>query len=99
MGANDCITLISYNAVARDLRGLGLYQESLDIARKVVAGFASAGGRENLAWLHAREGFATALRKAGHHWDALQESEDVVQRYRDYLGPDHIVHAAGRQPT
>jgi hypothetical protein len=35
------------------------------------------------------EGFAAALRKAGHHWDALQESEDVVHRYRDYLGPDH----------
>ena len=90
LGANDSITLVSYHAVARDLRDLGLYQESLDIARKVVGGFASAGGRENPDWLNARTGFAAALRKAGHHWDALQESEDVVQRYRDYLGPDHI---------
>ena len=89
LGASDPRTLVSYNAVARDLRGLGLYQESLDIARKVVGAFAAAGGRENPDWLNARTGFAAALRKAGHHWDALQESEDVVQRYRDYLGPDH----------
>ena len=83
-------TLNSSNAVARDLRGLGLYQESLDIARRVVAAFEAAGGRENIRWLQACEGFATALRKAGHHWDALQESEHVLQRCRDYLGADHM---------
>ena len=60
-----------------------------DIARKVVAAFAAAGGRENPDWLNARTGFAAALRKAGHHWDALQWSEEVVQRHRDYLGLDH----------
>ena len=76
--------------MARDLRGLGRYQESLDIARRVVGAFEAAGGRENIRWLHACEGFATALRKAGHHWDALQESEHVVQRCRDYLGVDHM---------
>ena len=63
-----------------------------------IAGYARArwwrdsrpGGRpENLDWLNARKSFAAALRKAGYHWDALQESEDVVQRYRDYLGMDH----------
>ncbi len=90
LGPNDPITLKSHNAVARDLRGLGLYQESLDIARKVVGAFEAVGGRENPNWLHACEGFATALRKAGHHWDALQESEHVFQRCRDYLGVDHM---------
>jgi hypothetical protein len=55
-----------------------------------VAAFESAGGRENIRWLHACEGFATALRKAGHHWDSLQESEHVLQRCRDYLGADHM---------
>jgi hypothetical protein len=90
LGPNDLRTLFSHDAVARDLRGLGLYQESLDIARKVVGAFAAASGRENLDWLNARAGFAAALRKAGHYWDSLQESEEVVQRYRDYLGPDHI---------
>jgi hypothetical protein len=81
---------MSSTAVARDLRGLGLYQESLDIGRRVVAAFEAAGGRENIRWLDACEGFATALRKAGHHWDALQESEHVLQRCRDYLGLDHM---------
>jgi len=90
LGPNAPLTLHSHNAVARDLRGLGLYQESLDIARKVAGAFEALGGRENPYWLHAREGFATALRKAGHHWDALQESEHVLQRYRDYLGVDHM---------
>src|SRR6266700_3709916 len=90
LGADDIYTLNSSNAVARDLRGLGLYQESLDIARRVVAAFQTAGGRENIRWLQACEGFATALRKAGHHWDALQESEHVLQRCRDYLGTDHM---------
>jgi tetratricopeptide (TPR) repeat protein len=75
--------------VARDLRDLGHYQESLDTARKVVEGFAATRGPENLDRLNAHKGFAAALRKAGYHWDALQESEDVVQRYREYLGPDH----------
>jgi tetratricopeptide (TPR) repeat protein len=75
--------------VARDLRDLGRYQESLDTARTVVRAFAATATRENLDWLSARKGFAAALRKAGHHWNALQESEDVVQRYRNYLGPDH----------
>ncbi len=89
LGPNDLRTLASHDAVAIDLRSLGRYQESLDIARKVAAAFDAAGGRESPDWLNARKGFAAALRKAGHHWDALQESEDVVQRYRDYLGPDH----------
>ncbi len=87
---DDISTLMSANAVARDLRGLGRYQESLDVARGVVAAFEAAGGRENIRWLDACEGFATALRKAGHHWDALQESEHVLQRCRDYLGVDHM---------
>ena len=83
-------TLMSSNAVARDLRGLGRYQESLDIGRRVVNTFEAVSGRENIRWLHACEGFATALRKAGHHWDALQQSEHVLQRCRDYLGADHM---------
>ena len=90
LGANDLNTLWSSNAVAYDKRGLGLYQESLDMARRVVAAFESVGGRENVRWLHACVGFAAALRKAGHHWDALQESEHVLQRCRDYLGVDHM---------
>jgi tetratricopeptide (TPR) repeat protein len=90
LGANDLRTLVSYDAVASDKRGLGLYQESLDIARRVVATFAAASDRENPDWLYARMGFAVALRKAGHHWDSLRENEDVVQRCRDYLGPDHM---------
>ena len=89
LGTDDMYTLYSSNAVARDLRGLGLYQESLDVTRRVVAAFEAAGGRENILWLEAAEGFATALRKAGHHWDARQEGEHVLQRYRDYLGVDH----------
>jgi len=72
LGDNDPRTLYSQDMVASDLRGLGRYQESLDTARKVVAAFAAAGGRENPDWLNARTGFAAALRKAGHHWDALQ---------------------------
>jgi tetratricopeptide (TPR) repeat protein len=90
LGATDIGTLMSANAVARDLRGLGLYQESLDLARKVRNAFQAVGGRENIRWLHACEGFATALRKAGHHWDAQQECEHVLQRCRDYLGADHM---------
>jgi tetratricopeptide (TPR) repeat protein len=72
------------------LRGLGQYQESLDVARKVASAFERAGARENYSWLVASAGFATALRKAGHHWDALQESEYVLQRHRDHLGLDHM---------
>ncbi|HEX6509703.1 MAG TPA: FxSxx-COOH system tetratricopeptide repeat protein [Chloroflexota bacterium] len=90
LGPHDPVTLISYDSVARDLRGLGLYQESLDIARKVASAFEAASVRENPHWLNAREGFAAALRKAGHHWDALQESEHVLQRYREYLGVEHM---------
>jgi tetratricopeptide (TPR) repeat protein len=90
LGADDLTTLTSANAAAHDKRGLGLYQESLDMARQVVGAFDVVGGRENIRWLHACEGFAVALRKAGHHWDALQESEHVLQRCSDYLGADHM---------
>ena len=90
LGPNDPLTLSSHHAVARDLRGLGEYQESLDIARKVWNAFEAAGGRENSQWLVAGEGFATALRKAGYHWEALQQREHVLQRYRDYLGDEHM---------
>ena len=48
----------------------------------------SAAGRT--LWLDACDGFANALRKAGHHWDAMQESEHVLYRSRDYLGADHV---------
>lgn len=90
LGPDDLLTLNSYSAVARDLRSLGLYQESLDIARKAANAFEAIGGRENPFWLEACDGFATALRKAGHHWDAMQENEHVLYRYRDYLGIDHM---------
>jgi tetratricopeptide (TPR) repeat protein len=89
LGPNDLWTLYSASSVARDLRGLGQYQESLDISRRVTNSFAAIDARESTNWLYAREGFATSLRKAGHHWDALQEGEQVLQRYRDYLGSDH----------
>ncbi len=90
LGPDDPITLNSHSAVARDLRSLGRYQESLDIARQAAKAFEAIGGRENPFWLDACDGFATALRKAGHHWDAMQESEHVLYRYRDYLGVDHM---------
>ena len=90
LGPHDILTLRSYTSVAHDLRNLGRYLESLDMARDVVRSFEGLGVRENPYWLFACDGFATALRKAGHHWDALRESEHVVQRYRDYLGSDHM---------
>jgi tetratricopeptide (TPR) repeat protein len=90
LGPGDMNTLNSSNAVARDKRGLGDYQQSLDIARRVVGAFDAAGGRENIRWLQACEGFATALRKAGHHFDAQRESDHVLQRCRDYLGAEHM---------
>ena len=91
LGRNDPLTLHSHNAVARDLRGLGEYQTSLDIARGVCNDFEALGVRENANWLRSCEGFATALRKAGHYWDALQQRELVLARYRDYLGDDHML--------
>ncbi len=91
LGPNDLWTLYSAGSIARDLRGLGRYQESLDQARKVIKAFAAMGPRESTNWLYAREGFATALRKAGHHWDALQEGQLVLQWYQDYLGHDHTI--------
>lgn len=94
LGPNDPLTLHSHNAVARDQRGLGKYQESLEIARDVWRAFEAVGRgenrRENTNWLRACEGFATALRKAGHHFEASQEREHVLQRCRDYLGDDHM---------
>ena len=90
LGPNDPLTLSSQNAVARDHRGLGGYQQSLDIAREAWDAFESADAWENSEWLRVGEEFATALRKAGHHWDALQQREHVLQRYRDYLGDNHM---------
>ncbi len=89
LGPGDMRTLSSSDAAAFDLRGLGRYQESLDIMRKVVAAFAALGSRDSPDSLNACKGFAVALRKTGHHADALRESEDVVRRYQEYLGPDH----------
>ena len=51
LGPNDPSPSTPTDAVARDLRGLGLYQESLDIARKAVKAFEAIGGRENTFWL------------------------------------------------
>jgi tetratricopeptide (TPR) repeat protein len=90
LGPSDILTLRSSIAVAHDLRSLGRYQESLDMARSAVRVFEELSVRENTTWLMACDGFATALRKAGYPWEALQESEHVVQRYRDYLGSDHM---------
>ena len=86
---SDPCTLDSYDAVALTCATSAATRNRWTSRRRVVRGVRAAGGRENPDWLNARKGFAAALRKAGHHWDALQESEDVVQRYRDYLGPDH----------
>ncbi len=90
LGDNAPITLITQCLVAFDLRSLGRYAESLDVTRTAVRTFAALGGPENLDYLNARIGFAVALRRAGNHWDARRESEDVIQRCREYLGADHM---------
>ncbi len=55
-----------------------------------IEGFEAAGGRENLDLAATRaRGSPPRCARPAIHWDALQESEEVVQRYRDYLGPDH----------
>jgi hypothetical protein len=84
LGASDLRTLTSKDAISFDLRGCGEYEFALDMAREVMNVLRSRTGGDNPDVLNAYKGFAVALRKAGLHKDALQESEVVLQRYRDY---------------
>ena len=90
LGDSAPMTLISQHILAFDLRSLGRYTESLDIARTAVRTFAAISRPDNPDYLTARMGLAVALRKAGHRWNALRESENVIQRCQEYLGADHM---------
>jgi tetratricopeptide (TPR) repeat protein len=86
LGPFDLRTLTSKDAVSLDLRGCGEYDLALDVAREVMAVLSNRTGGDNPDVLNAHKGFAVALRKAGLYEDALHESEQVLQRYRDYYG-------------
>src|SRR5260370_37247175 len=68
LGASDLITLTSYDAVARDLRGLRLHQASLVIARTVLGALAAARGPDHPDWLNAHARVGTAPRQGRHQW-------------------------------
>jgi Tetratricopeptide repeat/NB-ARC domain len=86
LGASDLRTLASKDAVAFDLRGCGEYELALDMSREVIAALENRRRGDNPDVLNAHKGFAVALRKAGMHADALQESDDVLRRYANYYG-------------
>ena len=91
LGPNDPITLHSQNAVARDLRSLGRYQESLDIARKVVRTRSSrpGPGEPRMAGCSAK-GSRPRCARPGITGTRCRRGEHVLQRYRDYLGEEHM---------
>ena len=90
LGDNDPRTLYSQDMVASDLRGdwVATRSHSTPRARSSRRLRPPEAGRIPTGSTRGRV-LPLALRKAGHDWDALQWSEEVVQLHRDYLGLDH----------
>jgi tetratricopeptide (TPR) repeat protein len=91
LGPSDTRTLASKDAAAQDLRRCGLYEESLEVARAVVDALDDGRRSANNAdVLNAQKGLGVALRRAGHHLDALEQSREAYELYAaSSMGPAH----------
>jgi tetratricopeptide (TPR) repeat protein len=94
-GRDDNILVVfSMNAVARDLRQLGLYPQARDLAEQAYRLFQDVVGRGvlrgNHAWvlLQAKD-LSVARRMAGDFAEALVLARDVYDRYVSDFTPDH----------
>jgi tetratricopeptide (TPR) repeat protein len=68
---------------------VGDYESSRDLAREVVAIWERRWGADDEMTLLARRHLANAIRALGNPAEALAMDEEILERFRATLGPDH----------
>jgi tetratricopeptide (TPR) repeat protein len=75
--------------LSRDLYGLGLYDEAIELQRRWLPVLRSRLGPDHANVLLALRIHAATLRKAGQPNEALEMAREVVRRRRERYGEDH----------
>ena len=82
--ATDRSALDSQFAIARDLRRLGRYEDSLDELTKIIRILEKAGGPWRLPALLYSLDLGITLRRLGYYNEALNQGEAILQRISNW---------------
>ncbi|MFF5335182.1 FxSxx-COOH system tetratricopeptide repeat protein [Streptomyces sp. NPDC013181] len=88
-GTQDLEHLRAATGLAADLRGLGRYDEALDISTWVLAGYQELLGDQDSRTLNAQNNLAVTLRLLGRYHESLELNRRTLEARRQLLRQRH----------
>ncbi|MEW1887317.1 FxSxx-COOH system tetratricopeptide repeat protein [Streptomyces sp. NPDC085659] len=88
-GTGDLEYLRAATGLAADLRGLGRYDEALEISSAVLAGYQELLGDQDSRTLSAQNNLAATLRLLGRYSEALELNGRTLDARRQFLRQRH----------
>ncbi|MFJ7195307.1 MULTISPECIES: FxSxx-COOH system tetratricopeptide repeat protein [unclassified Streptomyces] len=88
-GAKDLEHLRAAGGLAADLRGLGRYDEALEMSTWILAGYRELLGDQDSRTLSAQNNLAVSLRLLGRYEESLELYRRTLEARRQVLRPRH----------
>ncbi|MFE6492175.1 FxSxx-COOH system tetratricopeptide repeat protein [Streptomyces sp. NPDC057747] len=88
-GAKDLEHLRAASGLAADLRGLGRYDEALEMSTWILAAYRELLGDQDARTLSAQNNLATSLRLLGRYEESLELNRRTLEARRQVLRPRH----------
>ncbi|MGW2107374.1 FxSxx-COOH system tetratricopeptide repeat protein [Streptomyces sp. NPDC001948] len=88
-GVQDLEHLRAAGGLAADLRGLGRYEEALEMSGWVLAAYRELLGDQDSRTLNAQNNLAVSLRLLGRYQESLELNRRTLEARRQFLGQRH----------
>ncbi|MFD0344484.1 FxSxx-COOH system tetratricopeptide repeat protein [Streptomyces sp. NPDC127117] len=88
-GVQDLEHLRAAGGLAADLRGLGRYDEALEMSGWVLAAYRELLGDQDSRTLNAQNNLAVSLRLLGRYEESLELNRRTLEARRQFLGQRH----------
>ncbi|WP_385622612.1 FxSxx-COOH system tetratricopeptide repeat protein [Streptomyces sp. P8-A8] len=88
-GVQDLEHLRAAGGLAADLRGLGRYDEALEMSGWVLAAYRELLGDQDSRTLNAQNNLAVSLRLLGRYQESLELNQRTLEARRQFLGQRH----------
>ncbi|MFB7184285.1 FxSxx-COOH system tetratricopeptide repeat protein [Streptomyces sp. NPDC056230] len=88
-GVQDLEHLRAAGGLAADLRGLGRYDEALEMSGWVLAAYRELLGDQDSRTLNAQNNLAVSLRLLGRYEESLELNQRTLEARRQFLGQRH----------
>ncbi|MGW1104984.1 FxSxx-COOH system tetratricopeptide repeat protein [Streptomyces sp. NPDC002540] len=88
-GVQDLEHLRAAGGLAADLRGLGRYDEALEMSGWVLAAYRELLGDQDSRTLNAQNNLAVSLRLLGRYKESLELNQRTLEARRQFLGQRH----------